>query len=126
MPDGTWKREGGPATMVPLDAAQSYYPTEKLVFCDADHSQIAKLERGESGIYSSVKWSVKQALYRAVEEQACFGLSRLRLPCNIEPQASNSARDLRDSAHVSQNGGLVGKVSGRSSLQASERPHSQH
>ena len=50
MPDGIWKCEGPPIMMVPLDSARLWYPREKLMACNADHSQIAKLKRGENSI----------------------------------------------------------------------------
>lgn len=33
--------------------------------CNADHSQIAKLKRGENSIYPSVRWAIKKALLSA-------------------------------------------------------------
>lgn len=51
--------------MVSLDSARQWYTREKLVACNADHSQIAKLKRGESSIYPSVSWAVKQAMLSA-------------------------------------------------------------
>ena len=51
--------------MVSLDSARQWYPREKLVACNADHSQIAKLKRGESSIYPSVRWAIKQAMLSA-------------------------------------------------------------
>ena len=65
MPDGTWKREGPPIMMVSLDSARQWYPREELVACNADHSQIAKLKRGENSIYPSVRWAIKKALLSA-------------------------------------------------------------
>ena len=65
MPDGTWKREGPPIMMVPLDSARQWYPREDFVACNADHSQIAKLKRGENSIYPSVRWAIKKALLSA-------------------------------------------------------------
>ena len=65
MPDGTWKREGPPIMMVSLDSARQWYPREVFVACNADHSQIAKLKRGENSIYPSVRWAIKKALLSA-------------------------------------------------------------
>ncbi|KAM0803711.1 ankyrin repeat-containing domain protein [Usnea florida] len=65
MPDGTWKREGPPIMMVPLDSARQWYPREVFVACNADHSQIAKLKRGENSIYPRVRWAIKKALLNA-------------------------------------------------------------
>lgn len=72
MDDGSWKREGEPAMMVQPDSAQLFWPREELISCHVDHSQIAKLGRGESGIYPSISWAIKSA----VEEQT--HLSRLQ------------------------------------------------
>lgn len=65
MPDGSWKREGPPIMMVSLDSARQWYPREELLPCNADHSQIAKLKRGENSIYPSVRWAIKKALLSA-------------------------------------------------------------
>ena len=51
--------------MVSLDSARQWYPREEFVACNADHSQIAKLKRGENSIYPSVRWAVKKALLSA-------------------------------------------------------------
>ena len=51
--------------MVPLDSARQWYPREEFVACNADHSQIAKLKRGENSIYPSVRWAIKKALLTA-------------------------------------------------------------
>ncbi|KAL8783807.1 MAG: hypothetical protein Q9195_009274 [Heterodermia aff. obscurata] len=65
MEDGSWKKEGPPEMMVSLDSARQWYPREKLVACNADHTQIAKLKRGENSIYPSVKFAIKQAMLSA-------------------------------------------------------------
>lgn len=73
MNDGSWKREGEPEMMVQPDSAKLFWPREKSIPCHVDHRQIAKLERGESGIYPSISWAIKSA----VEEQTNLGSSRL-------------------------------------------------
>lgn len=65
MPDGTWKREGPPVTMVSLDSARRWHPRERLIPCEADHTHIAKLKPGGSGIYPSVKWAIIKAVLNA-------------------------------------------------------------
>ncbi|OBT72109.1 hypothetical protein VF21_09192 [Pseudogymnoascus sp. 05NY08] len=60
--DGLWVREGPPVMMVSRDSAQQFYPREKLVSADCDHSQIAKIRRGQNGIYPAVKAAVKHGL----------------------------------------------------------------
>ena len=65
--------------MVYQDSAQLSFPKEKTVACHADHSQIARLRRGEGTAYPDVRSAIKQALLRVAEEQAKVGLSRLQL-----------------------------------------------
>ncbi|KAL8918019.1 MAG: hypothetical protein Q9208_007617 [Pyrenodesmia sp. 3 TL-2023] len=62
MADGTWKREGPEEMMVALDSAIQWWPREKLIACDTDHSHIAKLKRGQNGIYPDVRSAIKKAL----------------------------------------------------------------
>ena len=50
--------------MVPLDSARQWYPREEFVACNADHSQIAKLKRGENSIYPRVRWAIKKAVLK--------------------------------------------------------------
>ena len=65
--------------MVLQDSAQLNFPKERILSCYADHRQIAKLRRGESGAYPDIKWAIKQALLRVAEEQGNVGQSRLPL-----------------------------------------------
>ena len=65
LPDGTWKREGPLVMMVSSDSARQWLPRETFVACNADHSQIAKLKRGEGGIYPNVRSAIKKALHSA-------------------------------------------------------------
>jgi hypothetical protein len=60
--DGVWKREGDPAMMVTPDSARQYYPKEKFVSADSDHSQIAKIRKGQNGIYPAIRSAIKHAL----------------------------------------------------------------
>ena len=90
MPNGDWTREGAPVMMVPIDSARLFLPRETLVACNTDHTKILKLKRGESSIYPSVRWAIKQALVKAVEEQATVCLSRLQLPSDIAPERPDS------------------------------------
>ena len=64
MDDGSWKREGAPVMMVKPDSAKLFWPREReeRIPCDSDHSQIAKVKRGQSGIYPSIKRSIKSAV----------------------------------------------------------------
>ena len=67
MSDGSWKREGKPEMMVSHDSARLWYPREKAVACNSDHSQLARLKRSENGIYPSVRGAIKQALASTVD-----------------------------------------------------------
>ena len=101
MADGSWKREGKPEMMVYQDSAQLNFPKEKTVSCHADHSQMAKLRRGESGAYPDIKRAIKQALVHVAEEQANVGLSRLQLRWGgkavIEEQWRHNEDDINES-----------------------------
>ena len=48
--------------MVTAESARQFSANEKWEMVDADHSQIAKITRGEGGIYSSVLFSIRSAL----------------------------------------------------------------
>ena len=86
--------------MVYQDSAQLNFPKEKTVSCHADHSQMAKLRRGESGAYPDIKRAIKQALLRVGEDQANAGLSRLQLPSGgkavVEEQWRQNGDDINE------------------------------
>ena len=100
MPDGSWKREGEPEMMVYQDSAQLNFPKERMVSCYADHRQIAKLRRGESGAYPDIKRAIKQALLHVAEDQANAGLSRLQLASGgkavVEEQWRQNGDDINE------------------------------
>jgi hypothetical protein len=48
--------------MVEAHSAKQYWPREKVILADADHSGIAKLKKGQGGIFQSVKASILRAL----------------------------------------------------------------
>lgn len=58
MPDGQWRREGEPVIMVSEQSAKLLLPQEKALESLADHSQIAKLKKTESGVYGDVKAAI--------------------------------------------------------------------
>ena len=92
MPDGSWKREGELEMMVYQDSAQLNFPKEKMVSCHADHSQIAKLGRGEGTAYPDVKRAIKQALLRVTKKQANVGLSRAQLQSGVKAVVEERSR----------------------------------
>lgn len=134
MPDGSWKREGQYEMMVSLDSARLWYPREERVACNADHSQIAKLKRGESGIYPSVRWAIKQALlsaadlYNGGKQQNKHGIvddaSRNASKNEIVPHSGISQNPHRESS-VSLDTRPVGLVAGQARSQ-SEDAMDQH
>lgn len=132
-PDGRWKREGQPEMMVPLDSARQYYPKEKLVACDADHTQISKLKRGESSIYPSVRWVIKHAVLSAAEEQATAELSKLQIPFETGYQSPdalhhmyNEAQQLRKEGRTHEAEEAYTKFLKASGLHSSVQPRSQY
>ena len=48
--------------MVTAESARQFSTNEKWEMVDADHSQIAKINRGEGGIYPSVLFCIRSAL----------------------------------------------------------------
>ncbi len=98
--------------MVYQDSAQLNFPKEKMVSCYADHSQIAKLRRGESGAYPDIKRAIKQALWWVVEEQANVGLSRLQLPLGVKAGVEERSRHNGDD--------IKGSIPGRTLVPAGE------
>jgi hypothetical protein len=48
--------------MVELDSAQLHLPKEQLMSAEADHTQIAKIKKGEGGIYSRIKSAIRHGL----------------------------------------------------------------
>lgn len=48
--------------MVGPNSARLDYRKEKCISVDCDHLQIAKLKRGENGIYPTVKSAIKRGL----------------------------------------------------------------
>ncbi|KAI9772824.1 MAG: hypothetical protein M1840_008706 [Geoglossum simile] len=69
-PDGSWKREGNPVMMVPLDNARLFFPREICIDSYSDHSRIAKLRRSEAGIYPDIKSAIRQAVADTANERA--------------------------------------------------------
>lgn len=91
--DGVWKREGPPAMMVSPDSAQQFYFKEKCVSANTDHSQIAKLKKGQSGIYSNVKSAIKHALTSTAKIMATADAS---LEAKVSKEAASRRRFSRD------------------------------
>ena len=65
--DGEWKREGPLVLMVAADSARLYTINETPVSAQSDHSEIAKLKKGQNGIFSNVKAAIKHGLRPTAE-----------------------------------------------------------
>ena len=85
--------------MVRKDFAQLNFPKEKTVSCHANHSQMAKLTRSESGAYPDVKRAIKDALLHVAEDQANVGLSRLQLQSGAKAVVEGHWRHNEDNIH---------------------------
>lgn len=70
--EGSWKRDGPPAMMVSQNSALLYSAQEHRLPCDADHLHMAKLTRGQTGVYFIIKGHIQQALdrYEVIEHAA--------------------------------------------------------
>lgn len=66
--------------MVTPDSARQYYPKEKLVSADSDHSQIAKIKKGQNGIYPAVKSAIKHGLVSTAGIVAGAGETNAEIP----------------------------------------------
>ena len=64
LPDGSWKRHGPLVKMVSDDSARLYLPQEKAIPAHANHSEIAKITRGENSIYHLLKGHIMSAIAR--------------------------------------------------------------
>ncbi len=78
MSDGSWKRQGPPVMMVSINSASLNYPRETKIPCNADHSTIAKLKRGEDSPYSTIQWAIIAALPKPVRERAGIAIPQRR------------------------------------------------
>ncbi|KAI9659984.1 MAG: hypothetical protein M1821_001336 [Bathelium mastoideum] len=61
-PDGSWTRTGPEAMMVSEDSARLYLPNEISISANSNHSDIAKINPGESGIYPIIGHYIRLAL----------------------------------------------------------------
>lgn len=62
LPDGSWKRDGPMVKMVSDDSARLFLPQEKPIAAHANHSEIAKITRGENSIYPLLKGHITSAI----------------------------------------------------------------
>ena len=73
--------------MVLPDDAKLFYPREKLLAVNENHSQIAKVKRGEGGIYPRIRFAINRALFGAADTPAITQVSAPQEPptCPREP-----------------------------------------
>ncbi|KAL9009038.1 MAG: hypothetical protein Q9173_005897 [Seirophora scorigena] len=121
MPDGTWKREGPEVMMVPLDSARQWSHREQLIACHTDHSQIAKIKRGQGGAYPDIKWAIQKAMLSAGDLYNETDSRRIPMSQAHEPGRSPDGRDRlmkRPSMHLEARS--YRPVEGQMKLQAEE------
>ncbi|KAL9090725.1 MAG: hypothetical protein Q9165_005213 [Trypethelium subeluteriae] len=68
-PNGSWKRSGPEVMMVSEDSALLYLPNEIRVSANSNHSDIAKIRPGETGIYHHLVHNIRLAL-SSVQDKA--------------------------------------------------------
>ena len=121
MSDGSWRREGQSEMMVSADSARLWYPRENCVACSADHSQLAKLKRGENGIYPSVRGAIKQALaadlYNGGKQQS-ENRSVYDAHGNEKSAISTNLRHAYHESSVSSKNHAAGPIAGQSRLRS--------
>ncbi|KAI9685844.1 MAG: hypothetical protein M1822_004122 [Bathelium mastoideum] len=64
--DGSLRREGPPTIMVSQNSAMLHSAKEIRVPCNEDHAKIARLKRGEGGLYPIIKGHIKHVLERRI------------------------------------------------------------
>ena len=70
-PDGHWERRGEPKVMVERSSALLNLEAEKTrMKVDGDHKEIARLRRGQGGVYPNVLRIIKEALVSASDQFA--------------------------------------------------------
>lgn len=70
-PDGDWERRGEAKVMVERSSALLNVESEKTrMKVDGDHKEIARLRRGQGGVYPNVLRIIKEALVRASDQFA--------------------------------------------------------
>lgn len=94
-----WKREGEAVMMVSSDSAHQFYSNERPIAVDKNHSEIAKIKRGENGIYPSIKSIIKRALLT----NATIVASAEAIPVHKSVREKTSSRARGDSHRVQRN-----------------------
>ncbi|KFY72740.1 hypothetical protein V499_07136 [Pseudogymnoascus sp. VKM F-103] len=70
-PDGQWERRGEAKVMVERSSALLNFEAEKTrMKVDGDHKEIARLRRGQGGVYPNVLHIIKEALVSASDQFA--------------------------------------------------------
>ncbi|KAI9662517.1 MAG: hypothetical protein M1821_008684 [Bathelium mastoideum] len=67
--DGSLRREGPPTIMVSQNSAMLHSAKEIRVPCNEDHAKIARLKRGEGGLYPIIKGHIKHVLERRISTE---------------------------------------------------------
>jgi hypothetical protein len=87
-PDGKWARTGPRTLMVKHDSAVLGVPYEVAILCDGNHSELAKLKRGQAGDYTSILAHMRKALQRLRPAQGRLtsSISQMSMQTQTPPQ----------------------------------------
>jgi hypothetical protein len=84
-PDGQWERRGEAKVMVERSSALLNFEPEKTrMKVDGDHKEIARLRRGQGGVYPNILRIIKEALDGASDQSSAA--ARAALAAEIEAQ----------------------------------------
>ncbi|OBT46051.1 hypothetical protein VE00_03699 [Pseudogymnoascus sp. WSF 3629] len=84
-PDGQWERRGEAKVMVERSSALLNFEPEKTrIKVDGDHKEIARLRRGQGGVYPNILRIIKEALDGASDQSSAA--ARAVLAAEIEAQ----------------------------------------
>ena len=88
-PDGNWARTGAPILMVKHDSAVLGTQYEVAIPCQSNHSELAKLKRGEAGDYTIIAGHIRRALRlrRSTQSQLPSSLSQMSMQTQTPPQS---------------------------------------
>src|ERR1700733_105246 len=88
-PDEKWTRTGPAALMVKHDSAVLSVPNEVPLPCDDNHSELAKLKRGQASNYTSILTHIRKALPQPRPTQSRFtsSTSQMSMQTQTPPQS---------------------------------------
>jgi hypothetical protein len=100
-PDGKWARTGPETLMVKYDSAVLSVPNEVPLPCYGNHSELAKLKRGQAGDYTSILTHMRKALERLRPAQGRLTSSISQVPMQTQTLPQSPPPEYQNSkAHV--------------------------